>query len=168
MHYQDTAQNKGISPMKLMSRIVVQMICLLSYFWVSTCLGDVLWVNHFAEHEPQSQIIYDEDKDLLIVHHKGYRDQHEPQAEEDINVSSDHIVKMICIHQELTSLTAQPTHTKIQYTKILLGYIPPPVYSFTAHAQTLLLAQQPPPKSEPPPINRNSSVATVQLARLRI
>lgn len=168
MYDQAVAQNKGISPMNLVSRIVVQMICLFSYFWVSTCLGDVLWVNHFAVHEPQSQIIYDEDKDLLIVHHKGYRDQHEPQAEGDINVSSDHIVKMICIHQELTSLTTQPTHIGFESTKILLGYIPPPVYSFTTHAQTLLLAQQPPPQPVPPPISRNSSVAIVQLTRLRI
>lgn len=152
--------------MILVPKIVVQMLCLLSYLWVSTCLGDVLWVNHFPVHEPQSLIIFDEVNDSLIVHHKGHRDQHEPQAQENLKVSSDHVIKLIYLHEDLSSLTAKPSHHKVQDTEILFQYLQPPTVSYTTLAKTLLLAQQPPPT--PPPISRNSSVAIAQLTRLRI
>lgn len=148
------------------SKIVVQMLCLLSYLWASTCLGDVLWVHHFSLQEPQSQIIFNEVNDSLIVHHKGHRDQHEPQAPDNLKVSSDHVIKLICLHEDLSSLTAKPSHSKVQDIEILFEYLPPPTVSYTTLAQTLLVAQQPPPT--PPPISRNSSVAIVQLTRLRI
>lgn len=151
--------------MILVSKIVVQMLCLLSYLWVSTCLGDVLWVRHFSLQEPHSQIIYDEDNDSLIVHHKGHRDQHEPQVQQNLKVSSDHVIKLVCLHEDLSSLTAKPSHSKVQDIEILFNYLQPPVVSYTTLVQTLLLAQPPP---TPPPISRNSSVAIAQLTRLRI
>ena len=68
--------------MVAVSRLVVQLLCLLSYLWTSTCLGNVLLINQLVQQDPYPNIIMiDEASDLLTVHHKGHRDQHEPQAQ---------------------------------------------------------------------------------------
>lgn len=154
--------------MVAVSRLVVQLLCLLSYLWTSTCLGNVLLVNQLIQQDPYPNIIMiDEASDLLTVHHKGHRDQHEPQAQDKRQASSehehsDHVVKIVCVDHQPSGLTAKPPLNKIQVADVLLAYLPPPVVSYTATAKNLLLAQQ------PPPLSRNSSLAIVQLTRLRI
>ena len=154
--------------MVAVSRLVVQLLCLLSYLWTSTCLGNVLLVNQLIQQDSYPQIIVmDAANDSLIVHHKGHRDQHEPQAQDNRQASNehehgDHVVKIVCVDHQPSGLTAKPQLNKIQVADVLLAYLPPPVVSYTATAKTLLLAQQ------PPPLSRNSSLAIVQLTRLRI
>jgi hypothetical protein len=87
MYYQDFAQNKGISPMILVSRMVVQMLCLLSYLWastcvanVSTCVTNVLQVHQLQLQEPRAEIILDEINDSLIIHHLGRSQSLKPMA----------------------------------------------------------------------------------------
>ena len=149
------------------SRLVVQMLCLLSYLWTSTCLGNVLLIHQLIQQDPYPNIIMiDEARDILTVHHKGYRDQHEPQAQDERQAKSehkhgDHVVKIVCVDHQPSGLTAKPPLHKIQIADVLWAYLPPPVVSYTFSAKTLLLAQ-------PPPVSRNSSVAIVQLTRLRI
>jgi hypothetical protein len=150
------------------SRIVVQMLCLLSYMWASTCIANVLQMHQFSQQEPNTELIVDQINDSLIVHHHGYRDQHEPQAKLDQKADSDHVVKLACEHPDLSAFFTKASLAKALIVDVLLAYLPPPVFSYTATAKTLLLAQQPPPQSAPPPISRNSSIAIVQLTRLRI
>ncbi|TQC96293.1 hypothetical protein FK216_12570 [Moraxellaceae bacterium AER2_44_116] len=151
-----------------MSRLVVQLLCLLSYLWTSTCLGNALLVNQLIQQDPHPQIIVmDAANDSLIVHHKGHRDQHEPQAQDNRQASnehehSDHVVKLVCVDHDQTWLAAKPPLNKVQVADTLWAYLPPPVVTYTTTAKTLLLAQQ------PPPLSRNSSLAIVQLTRLRI
>ena len=150
------------------SRIVVQMLCLLSYLWASTCIANVLQMRQFSQQEPHSELIVDQINDALIVHHYGHRDQHEPQAKLNQNVDSDHVVKLACDHPNLYAFGTKASLAKSLIVDVLLTYIPPPVVSYAANAKNLLLAQQPPPQSAPPPISRNSSIAILQLTRLRI
>ena len=150
------------------SRMIVQMLCLLSYLWASTCIANVLQMHQFSVQEPSAEIIVDEVKGSLIVHHHGYRDQHEPQAKLDLKADSDHVVKLACEHSDLSAFVTKVSLAKALTIDVLPAYLPPPVFSYTATAKTLLLAQQPPPQSAPPPISRNSSIAIVQLTRLRI
>ena len=154
--------------MVAVSRLVVQLLCLLSYLWTSTCLGNVLLVNQLIQQDPYPNIIMiDEASDLLTVHHKGHRDQHEPQAKDERQAGSehehgDHVVKIVCVDHQPSGLTAKPPLNKTQVADVLFAYLPPPVVSYTTTAKNLLLAQQ------PPPLSRNSSLAIVQLTRLRI
>ena len=60
----------------------------------------------------------DEASDLLTVHHKGHRDQHEPQAQDKRQASSehehgDHVVKIVCVDHQPSGLTAKPQLNKI-------------------------------------------------------
>lgn len=154
--------------MVAVSRLVVQLLCLLSYLWTSTCLGNVLLINQLVQQDPYPNIIMiDEASDLLTVHHKGHRDQHEPQAKDERQAGSehehgDHVVKIVCVDHQPSGLTAKPPLNKTQFADVLLAYLPPPVVSYTTTAKNLLLAQQ------PPPLSRNSSLAIIQLTRLRI
>jgi len=157
------------------SRMVVQMLCLLSYLWASTCVANlttcvtnVLQVHQLQLQEPKAEIIVDELNESLIIHHQGYKDQHEPLAKSNKQVDSDHVVKLACVSPNLFVPSSKTSLAQVHVVDVLLTYLPPPVFTFTASAKTLLLAQQPPPQAAPPPISRNSSVAIVQLTRLRI
>ncbi len=157
------------------SRMVVQMLCLLSYLWASTCVANlttcvtnVLQVHQLQLQEPKAEIIVDEMNESLIVHYKGHKDQHEPFAKSNTKGDSDHVVKLACVSPNLFVPSSKISLAQVHVVDVLLTYLPPPVFNFTASAKTLLLAQQPPPLAAPPPISRNSSVAIVQLTRLRI
>ncbi len=149
------------------SRIVVQMLCLLSYLWVSTGVANVLQVHRASVQEPSARIIVDESSHSLIVHHPGYRDQHDPKGADHVQTHSDHVVKLACDHANFAALTAHVSLAKALASDVLVTYLPPPVVNYSLLAQTMLVAQQPPPAASPP-ISRNSSIAIVQLTRLRI
>ncbi len=149
------------------ARMVVQMLCLFSYLWASSCVANVLQM-HQASLEQHTQIIVDNERHALIVHHQGHRDLHEPEANGTQSTDGDHIIKLACIHPDLSLLAAKVAFDHAVADAVLLGYLPPPVFSYPAAAKTLLLAQQPPPAVAPPPISRNSSIAIVQLTNLRI
>ena len=156
-------------------RMVVQMLCLLSYLWastcvanVSTCVTNVLQVHQLQLQEPRAEIILDEINDSLIIHHLGHKDQHEPLAKSISQADGDHVVKLACVSPNLFVPSSKVSLAQVHMVDVLLTYLPPPVFSFTSIARTLLLGQQPPPQAEPPPISRNSSIAIVQLTRLRI
>jgi len=150
------------------SRIVIQTLCLLSYLWASSCIANVLQMHQFNQQEPRTELIVDEDNGSLTVHHFGHRDQHEPQAQLSKTADSDHVVKLACFHHDLSAFFTKVSLAKALTSDVLIVYLPPPVFSYNATARMLLLAQQPPPQSVPAPISRNSSVAIVQLTRLRI
>ncbi len=150
------------------SRMVVQMLCLLSYLWASTCIANVVQMRQFNQQEPSSELIVDQINSSLIVHHQGHRDQHEPKAKLNQKADSDHVVKLACIHSDLSAFLSKASLVKAQTVDVFLAYSPPPLFNYMAIAKILLLAQQPPPQSEPPPLSRNSSIAIVQLTRLRI
>lgn len=161
--------------MKYGSRIVVQLLCLLSYLWASTCVANVslcvtnvLQVHQLQLQEPKAKIILDGINESLIVHHQGYKDQHEPLAKSNKQVDSDHVVKLACVSPNLFVPSSKVSLDQVHIVDVLLTYLPPSVFSFTSIAQTLLLGQQPPPQAASPPISRNSSIAIVQLTRLRI
>lgn len=150
------------------SRIVIQMLCLLSYLWVSTGIANAMQVQHASAAEPTARIIVDETRHSLIVHHLGHRDQHEPKASETTANHSDHVVKLSCAHPDFSALSSHITLAKDTVAAdVLLAYLPPPVSSYTLLAQTMLVAQQPPPATAPPS-SRNASIAIVQLTQLRI
>lgn len=156
-------------------RIVVQGLCLLSYLWastcvanVSTCVTNVQQVHQLQLQEPKAEIILDEMNESLIIHHKGHKDQHEPLGKSNAQDDSDHVIKLACVSPNLFVPSSKASLAQVHMVDVLLTYLPPPVFNYTATAKTLLLAQQPPPQSAPPPISRNSSIAIVQLTRLRI
>ena len=149
------------------SRMVVQMLCLLSYLWASTCVTNVLQVHQLQLQEPKAEIIVDELNESLIIHHQGYKDQHEPLAKSNKQVDSDHVVKLACVSPNLFVPSSKISFAQVHVVDAFLTYFPPPVFNFTARAKALLLAQ-PPPQTVHPPISRNSSIAIVQLTRLRI
>ena len=105
--------------MVAVSRLVVQLLCLLSYLWTSTCLGNVLLINQLVQQDPYPNIIMiDEASDLLTVHHKGHRDQHEPQAKDERQAGSehehgDHVVKIVCVDHQPSGLT--PNHSLTRF-----------------------------------------------------
>ena len=148
-------------------RVVVQLLCLLSYLWVSTGVASLLQVHWASTQQPNARIIVDESTHSLIVHYQGHRDQHEPKADSTLTTDDDHVVKMACVHPDFSALSSHIALAKTAAVDVLFAYLPPPVVSHTALAQVMLVAQQPPPALSPP-ISRNSSIAIVQLTRLRI
>ena len=150
------------------SRIIVQLLCLLSYLWVSSGVANVLQVQLASAQEPTARIIVDENSHSLIVHHQGHRDQHEPQAADTLQTHSDHVIKLACTHPDFSGFSSHISLAKTATADVLLAYLPPPVFDYTTLAQTMLVAQQPPPFAIASPTSRNSSIAIVQLTRLRI
>ncbi len=152
----------------LLSRIIIQLLCLLSYIWVSTGVANAMQLYQASVQEPTAQIIVDDDRHRLILHHQGYRDSHEPKANGAPHIHSDHVIKLSCAHPEFSALASHVKLAKVKIaTDVLVAYLPPPVFSYTAFAQKTLVAQQPPPANSPP-LSRNSSIAIVQLTQLRI
>ena len=152
------------------SRTLVQMLCLLSYLWASSSLSNVLQLQQ-ASLEPHTQIILDTTQQALIVHHQGHRDQHEPEAQgihSDGDGDHDHVIKLAYVHPDLAALSAKISFKQAQASDVLLGALPPSVFSYTSLARTLLQAQGPPPQTASPPTSRNSSIAIIQLTQLRI
>ncbi len=151
-------------------RMIVQMLCLLSYLWASSCLANVLQL-HQVSRVAHTQIIVDDDRHALIVHHQGHRDQHEPHAQGQHSLGdsdSDQVIQQACVHSDLAVLASKVAFAQALASDVLLAYLPPPVFSHAMAAQTQLLAQQPPPQTAPPPLSRNSTIAIVQLTNLRI
>ncbi len=154
--------------MASVSRIIVQLLCLLSYIWVSTGAANAMQFHEAKTLEPNALIIVDDDSHRLIVHHRGYRDSHEPTASDTQRIHSDHVIKLRCAHPEFSALTSHVELAKVKIAAdVLLTYLPPPVFNYTSLAQKMLVAQQPPPIASPPS-SRNSSIAIVQLTQLRI
>jgi len=154
--------------MASLSRILIQLLCLFSYIWISTGIANAMQFYQASVQEPTSRIIVDDDSHRLILHHQGYRDSHEPKASGSQHIHSDHVIKLSCAHPEFSALTSHVELAKVKIaTQVLLAYLPPPVFSYTALAQKTLVAQQPPPANASP-FSRNSSIAIVQLTQLRI
>ena len=150
------------------SRLIIQLLCLLSYIWVSTGLANAMQFHEASVKEPTAQIIVDDDSHRLILHHHGYRDSHEPNASDTQRVHSDHVYKLSCVHPEFSALTSHVELAKVKIVAdVLLVYLPPPVFNYSSLAQKMLVAQQPPPAASPPS-SSNSAIAIVQLTQLRI
>jgi hypothetical protein len=151
-------------------RTLVQMLCLLSYLWASSCLANVLQLQQVGL-EQHIQIIVDQNSEALIVHHQGHRDQHEPQAlgiHSDGDGDHDQVIKLACVHPDLAALSTKAAFDHALAADVLLGYLPSVSVSYTFLAKNLLLAQGPPPPTVSPPASRNSSIAIIQLTQLRI
>lgn len=150
------------------SRITIQLLCLLSYIWVSTGIANAMQFHEAREHEPTARFIVDDNNHRLFVHHLGYRDHHDPKAQSTQAIHDDHVIKLAVAHPDFSPLFNHVHLAKDpSAADVLLAYLPPAVFSYTAFAQKTLVAQQPPPTTSPP-ISRNSSIAIVQLTQLRI
>lgn len=148
-------------------RFYIHLLCLVTFTWAATCVGETLIVYQYAQDDSHSQTTLVEGTDQSwVFHHIGHQDQHETatQDEECANegqMHEDHIVKHGCVNG-IVAKVVEP--------------------SLPAKAPAMLLAE--PPQSTPlhtvatlipaswvadlAPATRNSSLAIVKLTRMRI
>lgn len=137
---------------------------LCAYFWAALGVAEAAQVEAVvARHAQQSIMIDASAADELLVHHLGHRDGHEPHANVCVQSSdacaldADHVIKLGDDHALSGPLAKSVATVKLTALATCVG--------------TIVGIDAPRPQVLPQSflsVTRNSSTATVKLARLRI
>lgn len=149
--------------MKRPSPLVV-WLSLCAYFWAALGVAEAAQIDAVvAGHAQQSIMIDASVADELLVHHLGHRDGHEPHASACVQstdacaVDADHVIKLGDDHTLSGPLAKSAAAATLTALAACVGAM---VCAWAPRAQLL-----PAPSI---PVSRNSSTASVKLARLRI
>ncbi len=148
----------------------VYWFCLLAYLWSATGMGNVALIAALvSNHLTAPVVVVTGQDDEVIVHHVGHRDVHEPTAVDTQDNSgrlageahhehSDHVLKLASDTYGKGPAFKDDTLSSVLSAK-LLGVAPRPAVSIASASRDFFPARS---------AVRNSTVAFVQITRLRI
>lgn len=61
-------------------RLYIHVLCLITFTWAATCLGETLAVYQYGDDAHSQATLLDGSDQTWVFHHNGHQDQHEKQA----------------------------------------------------------------------------------------